>query len=63
MTKKDFAKLQDELHQAGFLTRINRDGPKNYAVSVNFEITKQAKTRETCRRYIIHLHKELCDDN
>lgn len=49
---KHFRSLQAGLDQLGITTNINRVGPKNYQMEVNYEIVKKYKTRAACNRYI-----------
>lgn len=57
MNKKEFSKIQDELHERGFITTIERVHRKCFNCIVNFAIVKIYRNRISCKRRIIKLHK------
>lgn len=56
----NYRQLQAELDNVGFITSINRIGPKWYEVHVNYQIAKKYRKRLSCNRFLVRLHKKHC---
>ncbi len=58
MSSREFTKIQAQLDEIGFVTKIERIKNKRFSYIVNFTIVKTYKTRISCKRRIIKLYEQ-----